>query len=219
MLRHLLLLPRWWVGSGFEPATSVSFRDSFPPNVKTDTRQLIEKRRLRKKQNEKSPNLVENGPKIFENTSESEQNCCVDENGVLSCILPQGRRPDPPRPLQAKSRWRPPSTDIFRPFLEAVEKFGMIKDGDRVLVCLSGGKDSLTLLHTMRQFQIYAAKSNGIRFDLGALTVDPQSAAYDPRPLIPYLAELGLTYLYESQNIMEQVKTVKTISIFYKFRV
>ncbi len=58
----------------------------------------------------------------------------------------------------------------------------------------------------MFTFQIYAAKTNGIHFDLGALTVDPQSAAYDPRPLIPYLAELGLTYLYESQNIMEQVK-------------
>jgi hypothetical protein len=58
----------------------------------------------------------------------------------------------------------------------------------------------------MFTFQIYAAKTNGIHFELGALTVDPQSAAYDPRPLIPYLAELGLTYLYESQNIMEQVK-------------
>ena len=49
------------------------------------------------------------------------------------------------------------------------------------------------------------AKKQGIHFELGALTVDPQSAAYDPRPLIPYLAELGLKYLYESQNIMEQV--------------
>ena len=39
------------------------------------------------------------------------------------------------------------------------------------------------------------------------MTVDPQSAAYDPRPLIPYLAELGLPYLYESQNIMEQVRS------------
>ena len=41
------------------------------------------------------------------------------------------------------------------------------------------------------------------------MTVDPQSAAYDPRPLIPYLEELGLHYLYESQNIMEQVRKIK----------
>ena len=79
---------------------------------------------------------------------------CPVENGIVMCILPEGRRPDPPQPLKVKSRWRPPNKDIFRPFLEAVEKFEMIKDGDRVLVCLSGGKDSLSLLHTMRQYQV-----------------------------------------------------------------
>ena len=82
----------------------------------------------------------------------------------------------------------------------------MIKDGDRVLVCLSGGKDSLSLLHTLRQYQFYAGKqsTNPIKFELGALTVDPLSSAYDPRPLIPYLAELGVPYLYEEQAIMKQ---------------
>ena len=34
----------------------------------------------------------------------------------------------------------------------------MIQDGDRVLVCISGGKDSLSLLHTLKQYQ-FAAKS------------------------------------------------------------
>ena len=94
---------------------------------------------------------VENG---LEKTESVDENCSVDENGVLSCILPRGQRPDPPKPLLVKSRWRSPSKDIFRPFLEAMERFDMVKDGDRVLVCLSGGKDSLTLLHTMRQYQV-----------------------------------------------------------------
>ncbi len=50
-----------------------------------------------------------------------------------------------------------------------------------------------------RQYQYYAEKS-GVRFSLGAVTVDPLSSAYDPRPLIPYLAGLGLEYLYEQQE-------------------
>ena len=41
--------------------------------------------------------------------------------------------------------------------LQAIDEFKMIGDGDRVLVCLSGGKDSLSLLHTLHQYQ-YLAK-------------------------------------------------------------
>ena len=91
------------------------------------------------------------------------------------------------------------------PFLEAVEEFGMVKNGDRVLVCLSGGKDSLSSLHILRQYQFYASKNskNPIKFVLGALTIDPHNFAYDPRPLIPYLAELGVPYLYEEQAIVK----------------
>lgn len=75
----------------------------------------------------------------------------------------------------------------------------MIREGDRVLVCLSGGKDSLSLLHSLHQYQYYAI-SNAINFTLGAVTVDPGSPAYDPRPLIPYLHALGVHYLYEEQS-------------------
>ena len=133
------------------------------------------------------------------------------ENGM--CVLPNGKRSDEPEKLIVKTKWRPPTKDIFKPFLEAVEDFNMIQDGDRVLVCLSGGKDSLTLLHTMRQYQFYAKKSSGVSFDLGAITIDPQSSAYDPRPLIPYLKELGVPYLYEEQDIMRAAMEAKCSSI------
>lgn len=141
---------------------------------------------------------------------ENDGNDCA--NGL--CVIPNGKRssPTPPAP-SSSAKWKCPPKEIFKLFTEAVTEFSMIKDGDRILVCLSGGKDSLSLLHTMRQYQIYAKNTNDIKFDLGAVTVDPMSSAYDPRPLIPYLEQLGVEYLYEQQDIMGQALESKASSI------
>lgn len=64
---------------------------------------------------------------------------------------------------------------------KAISEWRMIRHGDRVLVGLSGGKDSLTLLHILLELRRRAP----IHFDIGAATVDPGVAAFDPRPLIP----------------------------------
>ena len=40
----------------------------------------------------------------------------------------------------------------------------------------------------------------GINFELGAVTVDPQSPGYDPKPLVHYLAFLGVPYFFEEQG-------------------
>lgn len=73
----------------------------------------------------------------------------------------------------------------------------MIKHGDRVMVGLSGGKDSLSMLHLLLALQ----KKAPISFDVGACTVDPQTPEYDPSVLIDYLKGLGVPYFYESQAI------------------
>ena len=39
---------------------------------------------------------------------------------------------------------------------KAISEFSMIRDKDRVLLCLSGGKDSLSMLHVIHQYQFYA---------------------------------------------------------------
>lgn len=84
----------------------------------------------------------------------------------------------------------------------AMRDYEMIKDGDRVLVALSGGKDSLALVHILRHFQSVAP----IKFDIGAVTVDPMVVEYQPRPLIPYMASLGVPYFLESDALVERAR-------------
>lgn len=74
------------------------------------------------------------------------------------------KSPSPP------SLWKSPVRSIMKPTLEALVRHKMIRDGDRVLVCISGGKDSLSLLHTLRQYQ-QQSRRFGISFEMGAVTV------------------------------------------------
>lgn len=50
--------------------------------------------------------------------------------------------------------------------MQAVNEYNMIRPGDKVLVCLSGGRESIALLHTMHQYQFYA-RAKGIHFSIG----------------------------------------------------
>ncbi|KAL5012515.1 hypothetical protein ScPMuIL_011066 [Solemya velum] len=135
--------------------------------------------------------------------SESEAVTCDivgNQAGHSSSEIQHGSRMNGKR--QSKSKWFSPPKSIFSPFIQAVEEFDMVRDGDKILVCLSGGKDSLSLLHTIRQYQFYC-RGKGISLQFGAVTVDPQTPSYDPSPLKDYLASLQVPYFYEAQCIME----------------
>jgi len=84
----------------------------------------------------------------------------------------------------------------------AIADFSMIRDGDRVLLGLSGGKDSLSLLHILHYLQQRAP----IKFDLAAMTVDPLAGDFDPSPMGPYLAELGVEYHTVRKPILDMAK-------------
>jgi tRNA(Ile)-lysidine synthase TilS/MesJ len=96
---------------------------------------------------------------------------------------------------------KPPKL-LLRRVGRAIGDYTMINAGDRVLLGLSGGKDSLSLLQILAHLQRYAP----IRFELAALTVDPEIPGFDPSPLKDYLADLGITYFYETQPIMEEAQ-------------
>ncbi len=91
---------------------------------------------------------------------------------------------------------------MMRPIGRAIGDFKMIREGDRILLGLSGGKDSLTLLHVLRQLQSYAP----VKFELGAVTIDPMIPGFDPSVLKPYLADMGIPYIYDSEPIAEEAE-------------
>lgn len=95
-----------------------------------------------------------------------------------------------------------PSRSMISAVGRAIGDYAMIRPGDRVLLGLSGGKDSLSLLHVLLNLRDRAP----VKFDLAACTVDPQSPEFDPSPLKPYMAALGVPYFYQSQPIVEQAE-------------
>jgi tRNA(Ile)-lysidine synthase TilS/MesJ len=96
---------------------------------------------------------------------------------------------------------RPPKA-LLRKVGRAVADFGMIREGDRILLGVSGGKDSLSLLQVLGHLQSYAP----VRFELGVLTVDPEVEGFDPQALKDYYDRLGLSWHYEQQPILEQAR-------------
>lgn len=103
------------------------------------------------------------------------------------------------------ARLAPPKT-VARAATRAIAEFGMIRPDDRVLVALSGGKDSLTLLHTLLHLQQRAP----LRFEIGAATVDPGIEGFDPSCLRAYVPALGIPLHYREEKIVERaLKTMR----------
>ena len=102
--------------------------------------------------------------------------------------------------LMTKRNYLKPPKRLMRHVGRAIADFNMINEGDRILLGVSGGKDSLSLLLILHHLSQYSP----VKFHLGAVTVDPQIEGFDPSPLKNYLAELEIPYFYQQQAIMDQ---------------
>ena len=88
---------------------------------------------------------------------------------------------------------------------KAIEEYQMIEEGDKIAVCLSGGKDSITMLHALKALQRFYPK----KFELIAVSINPGFEFFDVNFLQKICDNLEIPLLIENSNAKEIVFDIR----------
>ncbi|WP_257253256.1 MULTISPECIES: tRNA 2-thiocytidine(32) synthetase TtcA [unclassified Endozoicomonas] len=102
----------------------------------------------------------------------------------------------------AKTNFNKLQKRLRREVGQAIAEYHMIEDGDRIMVCLSGGKDSYTLLDIMLNLKTYAP----VNFDVIAVNLDQKQPGFPEHVLPDYLENLGVEYRIVEEDTYSIVK-------------
>ena len=88
---------------------------------------------------------------------------------------------------------------------KAIEEYKMIEEGDKIAVCLSGGKDSITMLHAFKNLQIFYPK----KFNIIAVSVNPGFEFFDTTFLEDICNKIDVPLFIEKSNAKEIVFDIR----------